>query len=337
MIGAAVLGMGFMGATHARAYIAAEKDGIGCTLAAVCDPDSDRLSGRAGRSGNLGSGPDVQIFDPARVRSFTDPDRLFADNTVQLVSICTYTDSHVELAIRALQAGKHVLVEKPVSLHIPEIRRLERAAADAGKLCMPAMCMRFWPGWGWLKDRISDRSLGRLRSITFSRLGSGPNWATEFYRDTSRSGGALMDLHIHDADFVCWCFGRPKVVVSMGDEMHVTTQYHFENGPNHVVAEGAWDLAPAAGFRMRFLANFETATAEFDISRTPWLRLHRAEVSEDVPIPPGSGYDHEIRHLVTQIASGAQELRATPADAVMVAEVLEAERTSLKSHQPVAL
>ena len=335
MIGAAVLGMGFMGATHTRAYLAAAAAGLPCRLVAVSDPDPARLSGAAAGAGNLGATSAEQLFDPAAVRRYQDPDELFADAAVQLVSICTYTDSHVSLAAKALKAGKHVLVEKPVSLDPEEIARLESAAASAGRLCMPAMCMRFWPGWDWLYDRIRDRSLGVLRSISLTRLGSGPSWASEFYRDVARSGGALVDLHIHDADFACWCFGRPNAVSSAGDEMHVTTHYHFTSGPNHVVAEGAWDLAPASGFRMRYLANFEQATAEFDISRTPWLRLHRAAGSEDIALLQGTGYDGEIRHLVSNISAGSSALRATLADAALVARVLEAERRSQRTRQPV--
>jgi hypothetical protein len=59
------------------------------------------------------------------------------------VSICTYTDSHVELALMALARGKHVLVEKPVSLCSSEVARLVVAARNSGLICMPAMCMRF--------------------------------------------------------------------------------------------------------------------------------------------------------------------------------------------------
>lgn len=337
-VGVGVIGLGFMGCTHARAYQAAARAGYPCRLAAVCDPSAEKRSGQIAAGGNIATGESAdRLFDAQNVRGYERPEDLLADRSVGLVSICTYTDSHVDLAIAALNAGKHVLVEKPIALDSASVRRLADATRSARTLCMPAMCMRFWPGWDWLHARIADRSLGSLRSVTFTRLGSGPTWAGDFYRDLARSGGALFDLHIHDTDFVYWCFGRPRTITSVGDGMHVTTLYGFESGPAHVVAEGAWDLAPKAGFRMRFLATFERGTAEFDINRTPWLALHTASATQDVELPAGTGYDWEIRHLVEQIAEGSRALRATMDDAVAVAELLELERAGQTSRAMISL
>lgn len=336
-LGIGVIGLGFMGRTHLNAYRAADLAGHACRLVAVCDPDPDRRAGLAGPAGNLGAGGPDRLFDPAQVEARAEPDELLRDPRVQLVSICTYTDSHVELALRALAAGKHVLVEKPVSLKLAEVRRLAEAARSARTLCMPAMCMRFWPGWEWLRDRIRDGSLGAVRSASFQRLGSGPSWSAGFYRDASRSGGALHDLHIHDADFIYWAFGRPRAVTSAGTAQHLTTLYHYDAGPAPIAAEGAWDLAPASGFRMRYLVNFEQATAEFDLAHPTPVRLHRESGSETLELGPLTGYDGEIRHLIGAIASGSREVRATLDDAVAVAEILDAEQRSMAEARTVTL
>lgn len=325
-----VIGLGFMGQTHIRAYGAAAAAGHACVLGAVCDPDSTRLSGFPPRVGNLGSGgASERLFDPAVVRTCTDPAQLLGDRSIDLVSICTYTDSHVDLAIRALNAGKHVLVEKPIALRAADARRLRDAAADSTRICMPAMCMRFWPGWDWLRDRIRDNSFGAVRSAVFQRLGAGPNWGGGFYRDFSRSGGALFDLHVHDADFLYWCFGAPSFTLSSGTPEHLTCLYRYAAGPRHVTAEGAWDLSPAAGFRMRYLVTFEHATAEFDLAREHRLMLHRADSSEPVPLSPLTGYDYEVRHVLDAVVNGSTTLRATLDDAVAVTEILEEEARGL--------
>ena len=292
--------------------------------------------------------PPPLLFDPSIVRGHTTPAALLADPAVGLVSICTYTDTHVDLALAALAAGKHVLVEKPLSLRSSEVRRLAEdarmAQAERGLLCMPAMCMRFWPGWDWLRERVRDGSLGKVRSANFQRLGSGPTWATAFYRDSLRSGGAIFDLHIHDTDFVCWCFGVPRAVVSTGDDQHISTMFQYASanagagtGPAHVVAEGAWDLAPGAGFRMRYTVNFEYATAEFDLSRTPALLLHTDAGTSAIESPLAgitTGYDGEVRHIVGAIVSDARTIRSTVDEAAMVTAVLEAEQASQRSGQP---
>jgi predicted dehydrogenase len=334
-IGVGIIGLGFMGRVHAQAYQAARREGFPCVLRAVADPDPTRRSGQPPAAGNLGGPAPERVFDPAEVRGYATPDELLTDPSVQLVSICTYTDTHVDLAIRALAAEKHVLLEKPVALRSQEVRRLADAARTANTVCMPAMCMRFWPGWDWLKARVEDRSLGTVRSATFQRLGAGPNWSGEFYRDAARSGGALFDLHVHDTDFVYWCFGKPRAVSSTGTPMHVSTIFRYDNPSLHVTAEGAWDLAPTAGFRMKFLVCFERATAEFDLASG--VTLHTPERSEKVPLPAFAGYDGEIRHLISVLAGGGRDIGATLEDAVAVTELLEAERESLSGSHEVSL
>ncbi len=344
-LGVGVIGLGFMGRTHVGAYQSAARDLGVCELVAVCDSSPDRLTGEPAAAGNLKTtANEPKLFDPSKVRGYTDPDQFFADPRLSLVSVCTYTDTHVDLAIRALRAGKHVLVEKPISMNPQEIRRLADVARSSGKLCMPAMCMRFWPGWDWLRDRIAESrantpgsqgaQFGKMLSATFQRLGSGPSWGAAFYRDESRSGGALVDLHIHDADFVSWCLGKPSAVSTSGSVFHHTTHYQIPDGPQHVTAEGAWDLAPGAGFRMRYLVNFEHATADFDLSRTPQLLVHTSERTSPVELSTLSGYDLEIRHFLDAINEGRRDLRATLQEAADVARLLEHERRSMTIFRP---
>src|SRR5687768_11169533 len=240
LIRVGVIGLGFMGATHVAAYHAAARDGFDCQLTAVCDPKAHRRRGELGDvGGNIDTAGKTSLaFDPTNVAAYERPEELLADPNVDLVSICTRTDSHADLCLRALRAGKHVLVEKPVSLKVEEIREIDRVANDSDRTCMPAMCVRYWPGWSWVKDRIDDGSLGRVLSATFDRLAPAPSWGTG--ADPAVTGGALIDFHIHDADFVRWCFGPPASVSSAGRTGarggidHVTTIYHFDDpGPAH--------------------------------------------------------------------------------------------------------
>lgn len=329
-IGIGIIGLGFMGRTHIASYNAAGEAGSACTLVAVCDRDKDRLSGKVEASGNFDTGSkEVQLFDPAQVKGYTDPAELLADPAVQLVSICTHTDTHVDLAIRALAAGKHVLVEKPLALTSAEARRVAEAARTAKTICMPAMCMRFWPAWAWLKRAIESGVYGKVRSATFHRLGSTPGW-TDFYADASRSGGALVDLHIHDADFIAWCFGRPTGVVSAGSTNHLTTIFRYDAVP-HVVAEGGWAQDPGFGFTMRFVVCFERATVDFDLGRDDQLRLSRVGEAEAVEVDPITGYDGQIRHLLGAISEGRSHADVTAEDAVLALKILEAERASLET------
>jgi len=330
-----------MGRTHIRAYNDARKAGFDCRLVAVCDRNPSKLEGHARAGGNL---PDEararQLFDPKHVHTTTDLDELLADERVELVSVCTYTPTHVDIARAALEAGKHVVVEKPVSLDPKLVRDLDRAAERADRLCMPAMCIRFWPGWSWLAEKIDSRAFGAVKSAVFQRLASPPYWARSFYSNARESGAALFDLHIHDADFVRHCFGAPKSVYSSGSIDHMTTHYRFARGPAHVVAEGGWDHSPGFNFRMRYLVVFERATAEYDLARDPVLTLTRDGRVEQVKLDPGpslTGYDIEVRHVLESIRAKRPKLRATLDDAAEVARCLQAEHKSIESGKVIAL
>ena len=335
-IGVGVVGLGFMGRTHLAAWQAAARAGLGCRLAAVADGQRARLDGRAQRGGNLATGASEALFDPRELFATENARELFARPDVQAVSLCTPTDTHVELALAALEHGKHVLLEKPVALRSADVARLADAARGARTLCMPAHCMRFWPGWDWLKQRVADGSFGAVTSAVFQRLGSRPQWSS-FYRDAARSGGALVDLHIHDADFVRWLFGDPAEVASTGSLDHVSTLYRYADGPAHVAAEGAWDHAAGFQFRMRYIVVFEQATADFDLGRTPQLLCVRGGRAEPVELPARSAYEEQVQHFLGAITSGSRELRATLDDALGVARLLEAERESVASSRAVRL
>jgi predicted dehydrogenase len=332
-IGVGVVGMGFMGWRHAEAYANAAASGLPCEVVAVCDGDRSRCAAPPSRGNIAGSGDGK----PAEWHSYTSVDDLLDDERVGLVSVCTPTDSHVELAIRALEAGKHVLVEKPVAITAEQMRPLLDAALASSTLCMPAHCIRFWPGWDWLRDRIVSGEFGPVRSATFLRAGSVPGWAS-FYADTARSGGVLRDFHIHDADFVRWVFGKPESVCAAGGDRHVSVLYRFGlGGPTHVAAEAGWTRAPTSGFRMRYTVSFARATAEFEMGRDPTLVLSDESGSRAVDLPPGTGYDHEVAHFVRAIAENRRDLRVTLEDAIATAALLDATASSMRSGKWVDL
>jgi len=331
-IGVGVIGLGYMGQTHLKAYAAAARAGYPCRIVAVADRDPARRQGDFSAAGNLVKAVDSPLFDPEATRSYDDALDLLADPAVELVSICTHTDTHVDLAIAAIDAGKHVLLEKPIAVRSADVERLVERAKSSDRLVMPAMCMRFWPSWEWLVERVHDGAFGKVRSAVFRRLGTRPGWGGGFYQDTVRSGGALVDLHIHDADFVLHLFGAPDDVSASGDLDHVSVLYRYSSGPRHVAAEGGWDHTPGFPFSMRYTVVFEHATADFDLTRAAPLLLCRDGKAEPVDVASTDGYDGEVRHILSAIANDDRTLRATLDDALALTRLLERERAALESH-----
>ncbi|MGQ0627946.1 MAG: TIM barrel protein, partial [Phycisphaerales bacterium] len=280
-----VVGLGFMGRTHVAAIASAQAAGFPCVLAAVADREPSRLTGTAAPvPGNLQTGGGSAAIT-AGVRTFIDPMVLIESDAVDALCICTHTDTHAPLARAALAAGKHVLVEKPVALACAEIEQIAVAAHGAGRLCMPAMCMRFWPGWTTLAQAVRDGRFGALHSAAFQRLGARPDWAPHFYTDPARSGGAQADLHVHDVDFINGLLGPPRDIRAAGTIDHLSSHFLYgPGGPAHVSAEGSQALARGSSFRMRFVAVFEAATLDFDLSRPHPLELTRDGTTTPVEI-----------------------------------------------------
>ena len=322
-LGIGIIGFGMMGRTHASAYVTAQRAGASCVLRAIATRRPDETPRHT-------QPDDALSFTPETVRWYDHADALLADDGIHAVSICTWTDTHVALALRALAAGKHVLVEKPLALTAAAIRPLVEAARAADRLCMPAMCMRFWPGWPWLRERIRDGVFGALLEIRLTRLVEQPGWAP-FYTDTTRSGGALFDLHIHDVDMLVWCFGAPASVEASGDEMHVRAHYAFPGLSLRAVAEGGWMQEPGYPFTMRYEAVFQRAIARFDFGRVRVLTLTRNGETEPIALPDVSAYDAQVKHFIDCIAAGRREARATLDDAIIATSVLELERRSLQA------
>lgn len=311
-----IIGLGFMGRTHLAAYRAA-----GANVVAALDPTGTRPPA----AGNLPSS-DVDL---AGVEVYREASEFFAKAKLDAVSVCTPTDSHVSVSKAALERGWHVLVEKPVALQAAAIRDLAKAAADAGRWCIPAMVMRYWPGWHCLRDCILDGRHGALKSLAIERLGSAPQWNKEFFSDDTRSGGAMVDLHIHDTDYVYWCFGKPESVVTVGTTHQLTTIYRV-GGPQGplISATGGWGQHPSFGFRMRYLANFERATIEFDLAKG--VTISNDDGSRPLDCGLHNAYEQQVRHFL-RVLTGGEPPRATLEQAVVVAEILDLERQSMLS------
>jgi predicted dehydrogenase len=144
-------------------------------------------------------------------RAFASLSEMLADPGIDAVSICTWNDSHSELAVAALDAGKHVLVEKPLSRTVTEALEVERAVERSGKHLQVGFVRRFGTNALTLKKFIDAGTIGDVyyaKATNIRRIGNPGGW----FADLERSGGGpLVDIGVHVIDLCWYMMGSPKV------------------------------------------------------------------------------------------------------------------------------
>lgn len=337
-VNVAVVGLGFMGVTHLRAYQQTE----GARIVAVCDAVRLPVNGvLQGVAGNVKKSDDIHLG--SHVKVFRQLSEVLADPEIDLVDLCTPTPLHPEQAVATLKAGKHVLCEKPLARTAAAAREIVNVEAASPGFLMPAMCMRFWPGWSWLKEVLAAKTYGRPLAARFRRLSEMPAWSKQgTYAGGNDLGGALFDLHIHDTDFVQFLFGRPHAVYSSGVARpsgsvdHVVTQYQYPGGPI-VYAEGSWLLAK--GFSMAYTVHCEGATLDFDLARgADALQVtETGQAPRTIKFDGPDGYGEEVRYVVECVRSGKRPAMVTAMDGLSALEICEAEEKSVMTGKVVHL
>ena len=159
MVRVGIVGIGFMGMIH---YLAAQR-ASGLKVVALCSRDAKKLAGDwTSIQGNFG--PRGTQMDLSGLSCYRDFEELLADPEVDLVDLCVPNDSHAAMAIQALRAGKHVLVEKPIALSTSAADEMVEAATAAGKLLMVGHVLPFFPEFAFALDAVRSGRYGSLQA-----------------------------------------------------------------------------------------------------------------------------------------------------------------------------
>ena len=329
-----------MAVAHLRAYL----DVAGIEVGALCNPSGRNLDGDfSDVHGNVGTEEPVKL-DMTGIATYRSLDDLLADDSIDLIDITTPTFLHHEQALAALASGKHVLCEKPMARTSQQAKEIAEAAQAAKGFFMPAMCLRFWPEWKWVKDAIDDGRFGVPLSARFRRVAEAPAWGQNSFLDGEKSGGGLLDLHIHDADFAAYCFGRPTHVYAQGHTKvsgeidHVLAQYTV-NCSAAVSAEGSWAMAKGFGFNMAYTVNFENATVDYDLARgDDALKLFVPDNEPEVlKLDAGDGYTAQVAHFVESIQNSTAPSIVNAQDGLTSVELCEAAKRSIEAGERVEI
>ena len=306
-----VIGLGFMGVTHLKAL----REITQAELTAVCSDIPERLSGDlSGIQGNLG-GPGVK-FDFSKIGRYTEVDDILKDPNVEAVDICLPTNLHAPVAIQAIQAGKHVLVEKPMALDATGCDQMICAAEKAGKILMAAQVLRFFPAYVMLRQQIRYGNVGPVYSALFRRRCAAPLW-TVWSANKGLSGGGVFDLLIHDVDMCLHLFGAPREISASGYEDlaggvdTLDARLYYDNIPS-VTVTGGWHHKGSYPFSMEYTVVTSAGTVDYSSEGRP-PTLYRADgEKQDLKAPDVDGYQAEIAYFIECCASGTQPKLCPP-------------------------
>ena len=345
-----IIGTGNIAEEHISAY----KKNPNVELYAFCDLDEELLKQKGEKHGVT--------------RLFTDKNEMLKLEEIDAVSVCTWNSEHAPCTIAALNAGKHVLCEKPMAMNEKEAREMQEAAVKNNKLLMIGFVRRFGNDCTVLEDFIEKDYLGEIyyaKATYLRRDGNPGGW----FGDKSRSGGGpLIDLGVHVIDLVRYLSGKPKPVSVYG----ATFQKLFNRkgtigAPKYLSASASdndicdvEDLASALirfdngevlSVEAAFSLNIKEPQGTIELFGTkagaklnPQLEIYGVEnnyqtnlsFAADTGLAFSGLFDNEINHYVDCIINGS-ECKSHAEDGIEMMKILDAVYESARTGHEVIL
>lgn len=325
----AILGSGFMGGTHARAF--AKIPGV--EIVGVSSRSIEKAQKLAAEVG---------------AQATTDDLALINDPSIEAISNTLPTHLHRETTIAALEAGKHVLVEKPFGLTAKDCDAMIKARDQSDKFLMVAHVLRFWPEYLALVDFVQSGKIGKPLAALGVRLSVLPGWA-DWFRDPAQSGGALLDLSIHDYDALNWLLGIPRTVYARGWESKKNSWDYMmtliDYGDSRAFVEGSELQPPDYPFSMSLKVLCERGAVEFSFKAGgvsvemggggTQLTVYEPGKAYPLAAPGRDGYEAQSAYFLDCIRQNRAPERGTAEQARLAVQVANAARRSLETGKVV--
>ena len=345
-----VIGAGSIAQLHLEAYAAHPE----VDLVAIADINLERAQ---------------QVADTYGARrAYSDPHELLADEEIDGVSICTWNNSHAQWAIAAIEAGKHVLVEKPIARTYEEAQAIQRAAEASDRIVQVGFVRRHAPNCQVLKTFVDRGDLGEIyyaKASCIRRNGNPGGW---FADKEIAGGGPLLDIGIHVLDLCWYLMGSPKAVsVSgntydrLGNRAHITTMPRYQVSDYDPSKNSVEDMANAVirfenGASLVLDCSFslhatkdsigvsvygDKGGADLEPSLQIATEMHDSVVNITPQISSGTfemspGFANEIANFV-DAGLGRAESVAPAWHGVEIVKILEAIYTSARTGQEISL
>jgi UDP-N-acetylglucosamine 3-dehydrogenase len=311
-LGVAVIGTGQWGKNHARVY----KELPSTELIAICDVNPDRAKSMAAQHG---------------VKAYSDSTQMLKDKDIEAVNVCTWSTILAKEALKALKAGKHVLVEKPMATNTQQAEKLVQTAQENGLHLTVGFLMRFIPGLQNIRQSVENKKIGELVCVTAKRVSQWPERIGDV--------GVVKDIAIHDIDVMRFISNEDPISVyaKMGsmrikkfeDYAHIMLTY--KDGKSAFI-ESNW-LTP---YKTRTLTvTGSDAIMRLDyITQDLWIEQQTESVQPRYPFQ--EPLKQELQHFVDCIIDKKKPL-VTGDDGVRALEVATAAMKSSAKNRAIQL
>jgi UDP-N-acetylglucosamine 3-dehydrogenase len=311
-LGVAVIGTGAWGKNHARVY----KELPSTELIAVCDVNAERAKAMANQYG---------------VKAYSNSTQMLKDKNIEAVNVCTWSTHLAKEALKALNAGKHVLVEKPMATNTQQAEKLVKTAEENGLHLTVGFLMRFIPGLQRIRQSVESKKIGELVCVTAKRVSQWPERIGDV--------GVVKDTAIHDIDVMRFISNEDPISVyaKMGsmrikkfeDYAHIMLTY--KDGKSAFI-ESNW-LTP---YKTRALTvTGSDAIMRLDyITQDLWIEQQTETVQPRLPFQ--EPLKQELQHFVDCIVDKKKPL-ITGDDGVRALEIAQAAMQSSAKNRAIQL
>jgi UDP-N-acetylglucosamine 3-dehydrogenase len=323
-----LIGAGTMGRVHAEAY--AQMKNV--KVVGIVDPHIENAQKLAG---------------PLKSKAFSSfEEALPFIKQVNVIDICLPTHLHKEFVIKSADEGKHVICEKPLAGNLNDAVYMIEYCKEKGVRLFVGHVLRFFPEYKHAKQMIESGKAGTVKLARTSRGGKFPEGSANWFANIEQSGGLILDMIIHDFDFLRWCFGEVERVYAKSASEHGDTilQYalvtlRFRSG---VIAhvEGSW---AHEGFTMKFELSGTTGVIDYDSSQEqPVVFVNRAKSVNQSGIAVTESpiafnpYYLELQHFLSCLEQNEESI-VTADDAYKAMEISLAAIESIRTKGPVTI
>ena len=334
MLNYAIIGFGALGKVHFSCYGELKERVPEVKLVAICDSAAAAFNSQA--KTNLGT--TSANLDLSAYKIYADCEEMFEKEKLDFVIVALPTFVRAEICMSAMRHGINVFSEKPISLTLDEASMLLDGARECGVKFHVGQCLRFSHHVKLLKEALESGKYGRVIRAEFNRISPLADWSrNNWLLDEKKSGGAALDMHIHDTDLINYLFGIPEAVSSHATNYKtefecIDTVYHYPDG-KLVTSIGDWGMPGCFKFEQSYTVRFEKATLVFE---DDVLTLFNEGGEEKIlPNVSVNHYVEEVVDFLDCIKNGVDSTVNDPTTARDALTVVLAEKKSARTGEKV--